>query len=282
MTIAIGMRARAHQPADPKLPAQATLLLCADTMATYMAGSTPVSSSDVQSKIYPLAHGFYAAFSDDYYWSHLVLTELYKNIQQLDPKNPALLDEAKLAIARAFEYAWLWYRGEVLRDECGITENEYLHDATLSPQQMEHAKLTWQTKCNQVPSAIIVAGQTPNGPLLLTCDYRSMREGGDYYAIGDGADAATYWINYRGINQFASVPRCFYHMLEAKRFAEIKQTVGRNTQYVLITERGEPYALQERGTLMDTWDREFHLKETDILERDERRVSFETTFNVKL
>ena len=71
-------------------------------------------------------------------------------------------------------------------------------------------------------------------------------------------------------------------MREAKRFAEIKQSVGKATQYILLTERGENYELQERGSLMDNWDKEFHLRETHLLERDERRVSFETAFNVKL
>jgi hypothetical protein len=264
------------------LPAQATILLCADTMATYVAGAVPVSSSWVQSKIYPLAHGLYAAFSDDYQWSHQVLTELYKNVLALDPKDSRLLDRIRVAVHDAFEYAWLWYRGEVLKDEVGITVDEYLHDTNLAPDLREHAKSIWQTKCREVPSAIVLGGQTPNGPLLMTCDYLNMKEGGDYYAVGEGADAATYWLNYRGHNQFASVVRSFFHMREAKRFAEIKQTVGKTTQYVVITERGESYPLQERGTLMDNWDKEFHLRETDILERNERRVSFETAFNVTL
>jgi hypothetical protein len=50
----------------------------------------------------------------------------------------------------------------------------------------------------------------------------------------------------------------------------------------VITERGESYSLQERGALMANWDKEFHLRETDILESDDRRISFETAFNVKL
>ena len=282
MTIAIGMRCNAYQPPDPKEPARGALLLCADTMATYTAGSVPVSSSLVQSKIYPLAHGFYAAFSDDYQWSHQVLTELYKNLLNLDPKDLRLLDQTKLAVVRAFEYAWLWYRGEVLRDEVGITEDEYLHDTKLTPDFREHAEAVWQTKCREVPSAIILAGQTVGGPLLLTCNYHSLREGNDFYAVGEGEDAATYWLNYRGMNQTASVPRLFFHLREAKRFAEIKQSVGSQTQYVLITERGEAYTLQERGTLMSNWDREFGVKETDQLEREDRRISFETAFNVKL
>lgn len=282
MTIAIGLRASSHQPPNPKEPARATLLLCADTMATYVAGATAVSSSQAQSKIYPLAHGFYAAFSDDYYWSHQVLTWLYQDLLNLDPTDSALMDKVKDSVSKAFEYAWLWYRGEVLRDEVGITEDEYLHDTKLTPDLRDHAKSVWHTKCGEVPSSIVLAGQTPNGPLLLTANYSSLREGADYYAVGEGESAALDWLNYRGYNQFAAVPRAFFHMREAKRFAEIKKFVGANTQYVLITERGESYELRERGSLMDNWDHEFHLRDTDVLERDERRISFETAFGVKL
>ena len=209
MTIAIGMRSHSYQPSDVTLPARSTLLICADTMATFVAGSVPVSSSDVQSKIYPLAHGFYAAFSDDYHWSHQVLTELYKNIQELDPTDKRLLDRAKLAVANSFEYAWLWYRREVLRDEVGITEDEFLHDNNLAPDLRQHAQNIWQTKCKEVPTTIIVAGQTPGGPLLLTCDYNQLREGGDYYACGEGSDAALYWMNYRGYNAIRINPSGF-------------------------------------------------------------------------
>src|SRR5260370_35869318 len=77
MTIVMGLMADTKQSPDPSVPTSATLLLCADAMASYTnLGGATVTSHPALGKIYPLPHGFFAAFCDSYYKSHEIATEL--------------------------------------------------------------------------------------------------------------------------------------------------------------------------------------------------------------
>ena len=131
MTIVIGMMADSRQPSDPEIPALSYLLLCADTQATYAtADGVPLTSHPSHGKIYELPHGFYAAFCGDYHWSHLIATELHGRMLNVDMGSNAVRDLIKTEVKESFDYAFSWFRVEILK-QIGITAEEYLHDEKL-------------------------------------------------------------------------------------------------------------------------------------------------------
>jgi len=280
VTIGIGMLCGTRQESIG--PVRGTLLLCADTLATYVAGTTPITSNQNLTKIYDLPHGFYAAFSDDYHWAGMVITHLFHNMESVDMTHDGVRDLIKIAIRDSFDYAYSWFRGEYLRDQVGITNAEYLHDESLSAGLRTEAQEAWIKAQYEVPAEIIVIGQTHRGPVLYRANCREIRESSEFFVTGSGSDLALNWLNFRSQHAYFSPQRSFFHMREAKRFAELNVTVGRNTQYVIVTEDGTASQITERGTLMDMWGNEFGLRDTDALERGERRTSFETNFSVRL
>jgi len=280
--------AATRRSATPTMPDTASLLLCADTMATYSAPSpfiypltTTVATGPYQGKIYPLPHGFYCAFCDDYHWSHQIATELYGRMANLKPSSPGFRDEIKVEIENSFEYAFLWLRPEVLRNDVGIVLDEYLK-GPLDPNLRADAQAALQNAARNIPAELIIAGQTPRGPLLLRANGTEIREITEYAASGGPVESAINWFRFRGQQSSMSIPRSFFHMLEAKKFCELDPTVGRDHQFVLIPPTGPPSVLQDRGALSSNWISEFGLRPTNVLDTPDRRISFETSFNLKL
>jgi len=71
------------------------------------------------------------------------------------------------------------------------------------------------------------------------------------------------------------VARSFYHMIEAKRFAQLDPAVGQKTQIVWIPPSGDPLLFQDDGvTTMEKWSKIFGLKDTEELDKDEVRSQF--------
>jgi hypothetical protein len=276
VTIGIGMICGTRQVSHNQ-PATGAVLMCADTMASF----STTSSNQASGKMYEMPHGFCAAFSDDFAWSQKVILELHKRMRGVDPKSQSIRDEIKLEFCRSFEYAWLWYRGEVLRDKAHVTEDEFLHDVNLAPSVRARARRIWRTECRKIPCQMLLGGQTHHGPLLLYGDYQAVREVSDHQVIGSGSCAAQDWLNFREQNGFMSIQRSFFHMREAKRFSQLSAFVGSKTQYALMID-GQTHLLQERGALMDNWGQEFGIRDTDKLDGAERLVSFETAFSLKL
>src|SRR5882762_1356107 len=108
MTIAIGLMAQTEQSADQSLPATSHLFLCADTMATYATlGGVAITSHQSQGKIYELPNDFFLAFSDDYYWAHLVAMEIHgRLLANVDFSSDGVKDLIKAEIRQAFAYAY--------------------------------------------------------------------------------------------------------------------------------------------------------------------------------
>lgn len=287
MTLVIGLMCESKPSNNLAVPDSSTLLLCADTMATYTAavpfiyGATPVASNQFHGKIYPLPHGFYAAFCDDYHWSHQIANELYGRMAKLNPASLGIRDEIKVEIENSFEYAFLWLRPEVLRNEIGIVLDEYLK-GTLDPILREDAKAALQQAAQGIPAELIVAGQTPRGPLLLRANASEIREATEFVISGAPSESAINWFKLRGQECTFSVQRSFFHMLEAKRFCELDPSVSRNTQFVIIPPSGKPQELLDRGTLSENWRAEFGLRDTLKLDDSGHRMSFSTAFNIVL
>jgi hypothetical protein len=291
MTLVIGLMADSKPAADPsKDPDTSSILLCADTLASYVAPSPitlPIqvaTTSPYQGKLYPLPHGFCAGFCDDYAVSHHVASLLYVGLQKLDPDNPAFREDARKAVQKAFEHLFQTLRPQYLTAH-GITEDEFLYDRNLDPKLKQDIidRLTEEWK--YLPAQLIIAGQTKRGPLLLlasTGESPWVRESTYGYAIGSPAESAYAWLRYRQQRNSLSVQRSFYNMIAAKHFCQSDPTVGELTQAVLLQPNEKPVTLSGRGTLLDTWLREFGIPANAKLDTGEYQTSFETTFNVKL
>ena len=249
-------------------------------MASYVNPSGAVVASHAGlGKIYPLPHDFYAAFSDDYSWSHKVASELHNEMLKLDFASNGIRDLVQLAIVRAFDYAFLWYREGVCKD-LGITEDEYLHDTNLDPVLKQAATNALSTARAEIPAELIVAGQTHRGPVLFKGNGTDIQEVVHFAVSGSAVESATNWFKIRGQNCYMSAQRSFYHMLEAKSFAETDKYVGENAQYVIFPVHGKPEPLKERGNTMRRWQDEFGMRRTDELDKPERRDIFKDAFGL--
>ena len=274
MTIVMGLMTDTKQSADASVPTTATLLLCADAMASYTnLGGATVTSHPALGKIYPLPHGFYAAFCDSYYKSHEIATELNGLMLLLDFSNDGIKDQIKIAVRSAFDYAFSWYREAVLRQHVGITVEQYLHDNKLRDDLKKKADELLEGGSSIVPAELIIVGQTHRGPLLLKANGYDLEESTDFHVSGGPHESAISWLKYREQRNGMSSARSFYHMMEAKRFCQIDPHVGRITQIVWIPPSGEPMLFQDDGvTTLKGWMDIFGLKPTDELDSEKVRI----------
>jgi hypothetical protein len=284
MTVVIGIMADSRQSSDPKVPTSAYLLLCADTRATYATGrGAIVTSHPSHGKIYELPHGFYAGFCDDYYWSHKIATELHGRMRNVDMTSPGVRDLIQVEIKESFDYAFSWYRAEVLKKRVGITVEEYLHDNNLAQVLRERADYELQSAEQEIPSELIVVGQTHTGPMLIKANGCEVRESTEFFVSGSGALSAIAWLNFRDQRNNMSVPRSGYHQIEAKRFAQLEPTVGRSTQIVVIAPDGSSKLFHDDGvTAMSKWLDLFGLRDTQELDGEEARKLFERETGLSL
>ncbi len=272
MTIVIGLMADSQQVADPSVPATSHLFLCADTMATYATlGGVAITSHQSQGKIYELPHGLFLGFSDDYYWAHLIAMEIHgRLLANVDFSSDGVKDLIKAEVRQAFAYAYTWYRDEVLRQNVGITIDEYLHDSNLSSDLRQQGKEVLFGIAQDVPAEVIIVGQTHRGPILLKANGTEIRETTEFHVSGHACDSAISWLRLRDQNCGMSAPRSFYHLIEAKRFAQLDPTVGRVTQVVYIPPTGKPMIFQDDGvTTLKAWMDTFGPQRTDDLDKPE-------------
>jgi hypothetical protein len=291
MTLALGLMADSKDAPTVPDPCTSSILLCADTLASYIAASAlalplqVATTSPYQSKIYPLPHCFFAAFCDDYAVSHHVASVLYVGLQNLDPTLPEFRSNARKAVVEAFKMTFLMLRPQYLTT-WGVSEEEFLHDPKLDPAVKQGLTDRLQAEWENLPAQLLVAGQTANGPLLVNaCPGFTapwVRETTAYFAIGSPAESALSWLRFRKQHNALSVQRSFFHMWEATRFCQTDPTVGRHLQAVLMQPNETPIVLKGRGTILDTWNAEFGVRDTEKMESGDYRTSFETAFGIKL
>ena len=121
-----------------------------------------------------------------------------------------------------------------LRNDPGITYDQYLHDKTLVVKVRRTAEHV--LKALEVDVGLIVAGFYKEQPIQL------IAEGGTSVSvrveispgnadIGSGSFAALNWLNYRGQNISCGLARSLFHFIEAKQFAEVERGVGPLVRY---------------------------------------------------
>jgi hypothetical protein len=284
VTIVIGMMADSRQSPDPSIPTSSYLLLCADTQATYAAAQgVPLTSHPSHGKVYELPHGFYAAFCDDYHWSHLIASELHGRLLKVDMASNAVRDLVKVEVKESFDYAFSWFRQEVLKQEVGITVEEYLHDKKLVRFLRKRGDDALHGSAERIPAELLIAGQTHRGPMLLKANGHAIRESTEFFVSGGPQESAIGWLRFRDQRSNMTVPRSLYHLIEAKRFAQLDPTVGRTTQFVIISPSGEARVQQDDGvTTMSNWKNIFGAKDTEELDGEEARSLFEEETGISL
>jgi hypothetical protein len=238
-------------------------------MATYATlGGVAITSHQSQGKIYELPNGFFLGFSDDYYWAHLIAMEIHSRLLNVDFSSNGVKDLIKAEIRQSLHYAYSWYRDEVLRQNVGITIDEYLHDASLAQDLRDRGREVLLGIAQDVPAEVIIVGQTHRGPVLLKANGQEIRESTNFVVTGAAAETVISWFRLRDQRTNMSVPRSFYHMIEAKRFAQLDPTVGRQTQIVYIPPVGAAQIFQDDGiTTLNKWLDILGPKKTDKLDK---------------
>jgi hypothetical protein len=260
-----------------------SILLCSDKLVSY----GDIGSNQGGSKIYDLPLGLYAAVADDVSCSHVVISEMCENLSKLDSNDPAITDKTKLALAEAGNYAFRWMRGEVLK-EIGLTDEEFLHDSSLSKQRGEEAVAALQeAKQKGLPIEIIVAGFVSGRPIFFYTDGLKIVEqtSPGIFVAGSGSDAATHWLNYREQNTFISRHRSFYHLVEAMMFARMSPHVGTMGTTLLLCPNTPMVRLEtvqdsKEFKLIDRWWKACWPKNTAALDIADIQAEFENTFAI--
>jgi hypothetical protein len=227
MTVCIGTLCDANDTENT-----ANIILCADTLVTYTVGGSPFTTNINGSKLFPLPLGFYCALCDDLTNSHVFVSHLADDMRKLSADDPALYDRVKLCIESTAEYIRKWRLLEILGRR-GITLDEYLHDAAL----VVRPKIEEELSNPDLPVGLIVGGFKGEQPMLFYNDGINTQEQTTlgFFAAGAGELLATCWLNFREQSLAMSSQRTFYHVLEAKKFAEKNPTVGRRTAILYMT-----------------------------------------------
>jgi hypothetical protein len=132
----------------------------------------------------------------------------------------------------------------------------------------------------EIPVELIIGGFVRGHPALFYNDGRNTQEQATlgFYAGGSGSLLAMSWLNFRQQTLAMKSQRTFFHVLEAKKFAERNPTVGTRTLMLFMTPgHTSSLDLQPQGPippLIKKWGEDFHVKFSEPLDKDERHDEF--------
>lgn len=244
-----------------------SFIMCADTLITYCADGVPLSANQEGTKLYDLPHGFYVAIADDISRSHQVVSFLYHQMGSLQPSDANFVDMVKLCLDRTAEYVRLWMRREVLA-EYGISLKEFLEKKKL----VKRDEIADEIRNRVLSTQLSIAGFTAKGnPLMFFTDCVNTQEGTNpgIFCGGAGQATALDWLNFRGQNCFMSIARSYYHVREAKQFAEVCPVVGPKNQTILIRHNRPIANLSIATPTTEKWFEGMFPRTTDWLEKKE-------------
>lgn len=254
-------------------------IMCADRLISYSSEDAPISGNPSGTKIYDLPCGFYVAIADDISRSHQVVSYLWNEMKDLTPGHGSMVDLIKEKLENTAEYVRLWMRREVLA-EYGVSLDEFLHSKKLALR----TEIAWEIKNRVLCSELIIAGFGQNDcPVLLYTDCVNIREEtnpGFFCAGGSGATAALNWLNLRKQNCFMPIQQTFYHVREAKKFAEISPAVGVDTHIILLRP-GKPLVnLKNETPLLAGWMSEMYPRATDAIGQEKAWSDFAAAYDI--
>jgi hypothetical protein len=204
-------------------------------------------------------------------------------METFDANDPGLTDKLRGAVEGAYDLAYIWMRGRLLRDEIGITEDEYLHDENLVSSKRRKAD-KW-LKQLQPPVDIIVAGFSGEHPILILGETGKVDEIPDTAIIGSGHPVALHWLNFRGQKPHMSLTRSFYHIKEATFFASQNPSVGEKAHVALLAPGFREILTRQpekSGNLTQDWWEQIGPKDTAVLDDDICRKQFEDYWGIEL
>jgi hypothetical protein len=123
-----------------------------------------------------------------------------------------------------------------------------------------------------VKAQMIIGGFGPSGaPILMftDCANISSQMSPGFFCAGAGQTAAMDWLNLREQNARMSIARTYYHLLEAKRFAQINPVVGDHHEIVLLRDGKPAVPVGGDRDIGAQWKRRFWLHPTDCLDMPE-------------
>jgi hypothetical protein len=258
---------------------QANIVMCADTLVSYCSGGAPISGNIGGTKLYDLPHGFYAAISDDISRCHQVISFLYNEMDGIKHADPRFLDLVKVALDRTAEYVRLWMRREVLADY-GVSLKEFLGKKKL----VERFEIASEIRSRAISTQITIGGFGHNlSPILLFTDCINIQEQTNpgFFCAGAGMGAALDWLNFRQQNCFMSTQRTFYHIREAKQYAEVCPVVG-GLNHTILLRPNKPFEnLSVVTPLLEGWVKAMYPRFTDSLDKGLAREQFMAAYGIK-
>jgi hypothetical protein len=289
MTVAIGALCDGSDKKNT-----ANIILCADRLIAWTKQGVPISTNPNGAKIYDLPCGFYVAIADDISSAHVIVSKLTDAMKGFLPTDSALVDKVKQALEETAEYARSWMVRGILA-QYGITLRQWQNNKNLADRDMIREDIA-----NSRPAAeLIVAGFKGTDPILFYTDCVHVQEQtspgifttqskppymGGYFQSGCGGEAALHWLNLRQQNVFMSAQRTYYHVLEAKRFAELSPVVGVDSAVLLLRPNKPCANLSPRRNpapdLVKELVGEFWLKSTEKLDEEHNRDKLFDAFSI--
>ena len=235
MTIAIGLLCNQGR----------SILLAADGLISYQ----DATSNQGGGKLYKSKHDICVAVTDEVSWSHIVVSEFMERIDNLDPTDEAYRDKVKIELQHATNYAFKWWREELLKS-VNLTAEEYLHDSRLAPTKREEAHwVLSEAKKDGLPIEMIVAGFGKVHSIFFYSNGERVVEQSSpgNFVAGSGSSSALNWLNYRKQNVHTPWETFYYHLLEALHFSELSRHVG-SDKYVLYLGAHERFVVPLSAT----------------------------------
>jgi hypothetical protein len=252
------------------------ILLGSDTRASYGTASR----NDEAGKLFDLPHGFYVAISGEISYCEMVVSELYERMSKLGQEQQSV-EFVRNEIVRSQLHIWRPICDAKLIESHGLTLDQYHHDASLVDDVRRRAEQVIADL--KLPVQLIIAGFHRGTPILLVSDQcgsvcEEVSPG--IAVIGSGGFLALHWLNYRGQNLRLSLQRSFFHLCEAKQFAEFDLYVGPTTNYLALSHEGRVFKLEGQDALLQNWWNRFGARPTDDLDKEEDRKRFMDAFEI--
>jgi hypothetical protein len=174
---------------------------------------------------------------------------------------------------------------EAMRNDPGITLDQFLRDGNIAPQIRKAADQVGSSV--EIDVSLIVAGFYNNQPVQFIVDggktvtVRPEITPGNA-TIGSGNFAASNWPNYRKQNRHTDLARSTLHLTEAKQFAEVERTVGPFRQMVVLWSGGcKPIDWSpELQHLLEGWWARYGLPLSDGLEDEKYNQALRKMFGL--
>ena len=243
------------------------ILLAADTRASYGV----VSSNDQTAKLFNLPANYCAAVSGTLNQCEDVVSELYHRMEQVGEEE-IVPEQTRNCISESYHKIYQERADVALRNDPGITLDQYFHDNKLVPEIRGAARDALDSL--EVDVDLIVAGFCRGTPVqFIAQGGQSVMVRGEIIpgnaVIGSGAMAAMNWLNYRGQNHAFGLARSLFHLTEAKQFAEVEPTVSRLRHMVILYSRGRKSLEGDKGqVVMQQWWNRYGLPQSIGLEDD--------------